>query len=83
MDSPSIVKNILLRGLTSGSPVSFFMPLRTLSLINSINSVVICKVNKVRRLFWLSMVMNGRMIPTKSAATGGGNLMLRYRVRKI
>ena len=47
------------------------------------NSVVACKVNKVRKLSWLREASNGTTIKRNSASTGMVNWALRYRVSKL
>ena len=46
------------------------------------NNVIEYKVNKLRRLSLLRMVINGRIVPNNSERTGMSNHTLRFRVMK-
>ena len=46
-----------------GLPWILSLPLLPMSLINAMNGVIVCKVNKWRRLSWLRMMTNRRIIP--------------------
>ena len=59
------------------------MPIRLLFLINTINSAVVRKVNKLIRISWLRKVMNRRIIPKKSKSKWAGNWTLGYRSGKL
>ena len=77
MESTSIVQNILFNGLISGQPVSFFCLFSLSPWSKKMNSIILRKVNKGRRISWLGTVTNGIIILTNGGIMGMINWALK------